>query len=99
MHLSENYKSANLYAGRTTHGLSEDAEDGVLILLTRVRQQLLNLLLFPREQRNTLPLAAGSDHIQPADMLESHARMEENCTQKTHNHVDNAILFRNFFWI
>ncbi len=47
-----------LYASRSTHGLPENAEDGVLVFFTGgCWQQLLYLLLFPRKKRQSFPLA------------------------------------------
>lgn len=47
-----------LYASRSTHGLSENAEDGVLVFFTGgCWQELLYLPLLSRKKRQTFPLA------------------------------------------
>lgn len=54
-----------LYASRSTHGLSENAEDNFLVFFTGgYWQQLLYFLLLPRKKRQSLPLARKKNNKQ-----------------------------------
>lgn len=83
-----------LYASRSTHGLSENAEDNFLVFFTGgYWQQLLYFLLLPRKKRQSLPLARKKNNKQTKHKLED--TLQQNAGYRADRPGNTSVCTKN----